>query len=388
MDLAKSTKYINLNTVIMKHSIKVAAVALIAMFAFGTVAEAQLGSLLNKAKSAASSSSSSSSKSSAKVKLAIPKTGSGDVIVFSRKNQDNKIGSWNPVTGEITVGGAVYKLDPNTGAVTDASGASKGSMNANGTIESPNFGTITLKPDGVLIYVNKGDERLGGIVTTMGEAYYGDRRLGDSGFASDQSVNPLLMAYVYFGLIYTQDDLDIKSGKKSRTYEVKNWKTGQMVTVTDKEIGGFIKAEGGNVLLKKEDLLITAKDLYKEEENWKDMAAKKSIIEQILSDDKFDNRKREDDNLYKDRKIVAVLFRDRDWQEVYSEGEKTGHSVCVIIISELANGLTKADWEQYKAAYKGWGEYSETISKWGSTYQQRYVIDWEHKDNADPLADL
>lgn len=376
----------------MKHSIKVAAMALIAMFAFSTVADAQLGGLLNKAKSAvSSSSSSSSSKSAGKVKLAIPKTGSGDVIVFTRNGQDgnkNEVGKWNPVTGEITVGNAVYKLDPGTGQVTDASGASKGSMSANGTIEAPNFGTINLQPDGVIIYVYKGDEKLGGIVTTMGEVYYGDRRLGDSGFASDQSVNPLLMAYVYFGLIYTQDDLDIKSGKKSRTYEVRNWKTGQMQTVTDKEMGGFIQADGGVVLLKPEDMMITAKDLYNEEENWHDKAAKKSIIEQILSDDKFDNRKRAADDLHKDRKIVAVLFRDRDWQDVYSDGVKTDHSVRLIIVSELANGLTKADWVQYIAKYEGWGEYSDTIRKWGATAKQLYVIDWEHKDDADPLADL
>ena len=39
----------------MKHSIKVAALALVAMFAFSTVADAQLGNLLNKAKKAVGS---------------------------------------------------------------------------------------------------------------------------------------------------------------------------------------------------------------------------------------------------------------------------------------------------------------------------------------------
>ena len=355
--------------------------ALVAMFAFSTAVDARV----------ANSSSSRAAPAAHKVKLSVPKTGRGDVITFTRKSREgnvSEVGKWNPVAGEITVGGAVYKLDPGTGQVTDASGAPKGSMSANGTIESPNFGTLTLKQDGVLLFVYKGEERLGGIVTTMGEAYYGDRRLGDSGYASDQSVNPLLMAYVYFGLVYTQDDLDIKSGKKSRTFEVRNWKTGQMVAVTDKELGGFIQKEGGNVLLNKEDMLVSAEDLFKEEENWKNMADKKSIIEQILSDDKFDNRKRAADNLYKDRKIVAVLFRDRDWQDVYSDGEKTAHSVCVIIVSELANGLTKADWAQYTAAYRGYGEYSETINQWGGYSRQRYVIDWEHKENADPLTDF
>jgi hypothetical protein len=379
----------------MKHSIKVAALALVAMFAFSTASDAQIIGVLNRAKSAikeSANSNSNSSQNNKKVKLAIPKTGSGDAITFTRKNMEGvatEVAKWNPASGEITVGSAVYKLDPNTGQVTDASGASKGSMSADGTVEAPNFGTIKLNQDGdAFFYVYRGDEKLGAVVASMGEIYYGDRRLGDNGFASDKSANPLLMAYIFYGLVYTQDDLDIKSGKKSRTYEVRNWKTGQMTAVTDKELGGFIQADGGNVLLKAEDMLITAKDLYNEEENWKDKAAKKSIIEQILSDDKFDNRKRDDDDIFKDRKIVAVLFRDRDWQEVYAEGEKTGHSVRVIIVSELANGLTRADWNQYKAAYKGFGEYSETINKWGATAKYLYVIDWKHQDDADPLADL
>ena len=350
----------------MKTTIKIVALAIVAMFAFGNVANAQK-----------------------KVKLAIPKPDPKGAIVDFKRGE-NVVAKWNPATLELTMtsDGAVFTLDPKTGQMTDQNGASRGSISADGTIESPLFGTLKLVQDTqVLFFVNKGDERLGGIVTSMGEAYYGDRRLGDSGRASDQSVNPLLMAYVYFGLIFTQDDLDIKSGNKSRTYEVRNWKTGQMMTVTDKELGGFIQKEGGNVLLKKEDMLITSKELYQEEVNWKNMADKKSIIGQILSDDKFDNRKRADNDLYKDRKIVAVLFLDTDWKDVYSDGVKTDHSVCVIIVSELANGMTRADWVQYIAAYKGLGEYSETIRVW-STSKHRTVIDWEHKDDADPLSDL
>ena len=350
----------------MKTTIKIVALTIVAMFAFGNVANAQK-----------------------KVKLAIPKPDSKGAIVDFKRGE-TVVAKWNPATLELTMtsDGAVFTLDPKTGQMTDKNGASRGSMSADGTIESPLFGTLKLVQDTqVLFFVNKGNERLGGIVTSMGEAYYGDRRMGDSGHVSDQSVNPLLMAYVYFGLIFTQDDLDIKSGNKSRTYEVRNWKTGQMMTVTDKELGGFVQKEGGNVLLKKEDMLITSNELYQEEVNWKNMADKKSIIGQILSDDKFDNRKRAADDLYKDRKIVAVLFKDTDWKDVYSDGQKTDHSVYVIIVSELANGMTRADWVQYIAAYKGWGEYSETIRLW-STAKHRTVIDWEHKDDADPLTDL
>lgn len=159
-----------------------------------------------------------------KVKLAIPKADNGPEVTFTRKDSDGdvtEVARWNPSTCEITVGTEVYKVDPKTGQVTDASGASKGSMSAKGVIESPNFGTLNLVPDGVLVFINKGGERLGAMVTTMGEIYYGVRSKGDNGFASDKSVNPLLMSYIYFGLIYTQDDLDIKEGKKPKPAKIK-----------------------------------------------------------------------------------------------------------------------------------------------------------------------
>ena len=184
----------------MKHLMKVSLVAFIAMFAFSTVADAQ------------------------KVKLALPKAGGGSEITFTRKDSDGditEVAKWNPTTCEITIGSEIYKVDTKTGQVTDSKGASKGSMNAKGSIESPNFGTLDLVADGVLLYVNKGGERLGAMVSTMGEIYYGARNKGDNGFASDKSVNPLLMSYIYFGLIYTQDDLDIKAGKKTKPVKIK-----------------------------------------------------------------------------------------------------------------------------------------------------------------------
>lgn len=159
-----------------------------------------------------------------KVKLAIPKAGNGPEVTFTRKDSDGdvtEVAKWNPATCEIIVGTEVYKLDTKTGQVTDANGAPKGSMSAQGIIESPNFGTLNLVPDGVLVYINKGEDRLGAMVTTMGEIYYGVRSKGDNGFASDKSVNPLLMSYIYFGLIYTQDDLDIKEGKKPKPAKTK-----------------------------------------------------------------------------------------------------------------------------------------------------------------------
>lgn len=184
----------------MKHSFKTLFIALFAMFAFTTTADAQ------------------------KAKLTIPTAGSGPEITFTRKDSDGdvtEVAKWNPATCEITVGDAIYKLDTKTGQVTDASGEPKGSMSAKGTIESPNFGKLDLVVDGVLVYVNKDGERLGAMVSSMGEIYYGARNKGDNGFASDKTVSPLLMTYIFYGLIYTQDDLDIKAGKKPKVEKIK-----------------------------------------------------------------------------------------------------------------------------------------------------------------------
>ena len=179
---------------------------LAASFVFSPAASAQLGGLLNKAKSAINNATNSSQPP--KVKLAVPKAVSGgETAIFKRGEKE--VAKWNPATLQLTMSanGAVYTLDPKTGQFTDASGASKGSISADGTVESPIFGTLKVVQDTqVLFFVNKDGERLGGIVSSMGETYFGDRREGFNGIVSDKSVNPLLLAYVYFGLVFTPEE--------------------------------------------------------------------------------------------------------------------------------------------------------------------------------------
>ena len=144
--------------------------------------------------------------------LSIPKPdANGQVVTFNRKG--NEVGKWNPATLEFTMNdGAVYKLDANTGKFTDSQGSPKGSISADARVEAPNFGTIQVEQDGTyFFYVWRNEEKLGAVLGAIGEVYYKDRRLGDNGTVSDKTISPLLMAYVYFGLVFTPDDFDKKA---------------------------------------------------------------------------------------------------------------------------------------------------------------------------------
>ena len=137
------------------------------------------------------------------------------------------VATWNPATLELTMAttlggntpGAVYKVDPNTGKVTDKDGKSKGSMNADGTIESPNLGTINVIPvnDGKAGFdVKMGDKHIGKVsLDREVRCHYnsfngwGDWGWRNEGLCTDKTVNPLLVAYVYFGLIFTKGDINV-----------------------------------------------------------------------------------------------------------------------------------------------------------------------------------
>ncbi len=146
--------------------------------------------------------------------LSIPKPdANGQIVTFNRDGKE--VGKWNPATLEFTMNdGVVYKLDANTGKFTDSQGSPKGSISADGTVEAPNFGTIQVKQDGTnFFYVWRNEEKLGAVLGAIGEVYYRDRRLGDNGTVSDKTISPLLIAYAYFGLVFTQDDFDKKAQK-------------------------------------------------------------------------------------------------------------------------------------------------------------------------------
>ena len=136
------------------------ALALVAMFACSTPAQAQWGGLLNKARKAAGIKTKQEKaqdaaqqrrdsvlKAAAAITPTIPQAAeSGQPITI--KWGDTPIGTWDPVKLEITfnqtydegefAGQKVkYILDPATGKFTSLNGIPKGSISNDGTIESP-----------------------------------------------------------------------------------------------------------------------------------------------------------------------------------------------------------------------------------------------------------
>ncbi|MBR2104194.1 MAG: hypothetical protein IJ933_02800 [Bacteroidales bacterium] len=237
----------------MKNLIKIAVLLLVAMFTFNTAAEAQFG-LINKALSAPSKKKAKNEKERVmneahekfaaqqeQMKLAIPQPDAeGKERLFSIDGKG--ICSWNSATLELTIltdragntPGSVYKLDPATGKFTDKNGASKGSINADGTIESPNLGTLKLivKIEDAFINYNdlvpnhgiigltdfraqridsytvrgtingKADSKIGKVVNNR--AYSSDY-IGN--VVVQGAVNPLLMAYVAYGIMLSEQGL-------------------------------------------------------------------------------------------------------------------------------------------------------------------------------------
>ncbi|MBO4482743.1 MAG: hypothetical protein J5735_02905 [Prevotella sp.] len=228
----------------MKRTVKVLFLASVAMFAFNTVADAQFGGLLKKAKAAVGAKSSEQKAFEQECeagKLAIPQAKSGAPILFmvEKKGEmpfNEAVASWDPQKLEVTImtnrwgntPGTKVKLDPNTGKFTDAEGNAKGSINANGTIESPSFGTLKLeeykegvstqnvKIDKALLgyKINRGSENFstykfhGGWNGKLdGMKYYLGSQLKPYTLeckVSDRSLNSLIVAYVYFGLVFNE----------------------------------------------------------------------------------------------------------------------------------------------------------------------------------------
>lgn len=126
---------------------------------------------------------------------------------------------------------------------------------------------------------------------------------------------------------------------------------------------------------------------------------KKKIIENLLDEEKFNNRKRKADDMMKDRKIVYVLFRDNEWNNQRNNvGTLTNRYIVCDVISELTNGLTIDEYTFVNNKYTGGGGWSESFTfvvqkneptMPRSGYTEIHLIrDWEHKEDADPLKDL
>lgn len=204
----------------MKRKSTFLIMALVGMFAFSTPAEAQWGSLLNKARKAAGIKTKQEKAVDAEkhrqdsiqeairsITPTIPQPAkSGAPIAIKWLN--TQIGTWDPVKLEITfnktydegelAGQKVsYKLDPSTGVWTSKKGTNVGQMSNDGTIVSQNLGTIKFDPEKCTITVD------GAVVgkTNLKNAYMFDTQIG--GF--EGHVSPLLVAYTFYGVLISKN---------------------------------------------------------------------------------------------------------------------------------------------------------------------------------------
>ena len=120
------------------------------------------------------------------------------------------IGTWDPVNLEITFNQSYdegefagqkvsYKLDPATGKWTAKNGTPKGSINNDGTIESPNLGTI--KFDSKTNKVSMNGEPIGEV--TMLKATSFGHEIG----SFEGHVSPLLVAYTFHGALISKNQV-------------------------------------------------------------------------------------------------------------------------------------------------------------------------------------
>ena len=233
----------------MKRKTTFMAMALVAMFAFSTPAEAQfgLGKLARKARKAVGLETQQDKYENfreeqakqekirkqkqdsiqAAIKSITPtipqpaKTGAPNAIKWG----DTKIGEWDPVKLEITfnqtydegefAGQKVsYKLDPNTGVWTSKKGTNVGQMSNDGTIQSPNLGTLKYDPEKNTVSMD--GEVLGTV--NLKTAYVFDRTSG----RFDGHVSPLLVAFTFHGsLISKKQVVEWKEAKLKAEQEAK-----------------------------------------------------------------------------------------------------------------------------------------------------------------------
>ena len=229
----------------MKHSIKISVMALIAMFAFSTAADAQfgLGKLARKVRKAVGVQTTQDKyeefreqqakedkirqhkNDSIKAVMAsitptIPQPAAEGTAPITIKWKGTPIGTWDPVGLEITfnktydegefAGQKVsYKLNPATGQWTSKKGTNVGSMSNDGTIVSPNLGTIKFNPQTNAVVKN--GEVIGEVSMLKASSY------GTSIGSYETHVSPLLVAFTFHGSLISENQIaEWKEAKKQR----------------------------------------------------------------------------------------------------------------------------------------------------------------------------
>ena len=229
----------------MKQSIKISVMALIAMFAFSTAADAQfgLGKLARKVRKAVGVETTQDKYEDLREQMAkedkirqqkndsikavmasitptIPQPAAEGTAPITIKWKGTPIGTWDPVGLEITfnktydegefAGQKVsYKLDPSTGQWTSKKGTNVGSMSNDGTIVSPNLGTIKFNPQTNAVVKN--GEVIGEATMLNASSY------GTSIGSYETHVSPLLVAFTFHGSLISENQIaEWKEAKKQR----------------------------------------------------------------------------------------------------------------------------------------------------------------------------
>ena len=193
----------------MRHSIKTTMMVLAAMFAFSTAADAQFSINLNKARKALGIKT-KKEKAMDALKPTIPQPDKKGKPV-TVKWMNNRVGEWDPAAlkltfdqtyqeGEYAGQHVTLTLDPATGKWTSISGKEVGQMSNDGTLETPNLGTIKFNPK--TNEVSKDGEVIG--YATISEASCYGTKFG----SFDSYVSPLLLAYTTFGVLISNDQFD------------------------------------------------------------------------------------------------------------------------------------------------------------------------------------
>lgn len=157
--------------------------------------------------------------SSAKAEIPKPKK-KGKPVTFASGHKV-ELGIWNPVSLDLILykgvaeeSQVVYRIDPNTGAITSGDGSSKGSMNNNGNIVTPNNRTLTVKKkDATDFEVLENGQVIGTVVVS--NAYEGgvwSSIKGNVTVTFPETISPMVVAYIAYGVLpdkkYTADALD------------------------------------------------------------------------------------------------------------------------------------------------------------------------------------
>ena len=229
----------------MKLSVKIAMLALAATFTFSTPADAQfgLGKLARKVRKAVGVETQQDKyeefreqqakedkirqhkRDSIKAVMAsitptIPQPAAEGTAPVTIKWKGTPIGTWDPVGLEITfnktydegefAGQKVsYRLNPSTGQWTSKKGTDVGSMSNDGTIVSPNLGTIKFNPQTNAVVRN--GEVIGEV--NMLSAYSYGTTIG----SFDAHVSPLLVAFTFHGSLISENQInEWKEAKKQR----------------------------------------------------------------------------------------------------------------------------------------------------------------------------